>query len=716
MLDTNNNALCFVCLANQALEGRSNFSHLGYWIGEKSYTPFPQSNFVPIDQATNIHTKAVDAAKKKLAKGTLIKENSDDAYLLRAHDEMDKLLAMTPEERRKTIPQRRHPFEDMKIEEVLHDIQEGGISIEAFENDISDDEGLEELSDVVDDDDEDSELSDIEEVKAKQKKRSKPAKEKAGSKGKKKAAKKKLAFDEKDESQQPPKKKKAKAQSASIEQATLPPADTDTSEAEFDEEEIPSDDDEKDEDFDLDAEGEPINSVADLGVVGELGVAESSPRKKKDAPSKKPKVARAKSPAKKPEIPAKDKTDRQKRDWVFSRFKSNEKKIVPLLEQLSRVNDSTKTEKIDEMLQELNDFIERMCWVFIELHKVPAILKPAKKELKARGKDVAIISQLREKMKSVYEENKRDYNMAFAITPTAASYLEGSDLKKRMLNGGSAKSGRKTTTDAAKTDASAKKRPSLDSPPRTGKKSVPLESKAPLGKLEKKRHSTGSLNSLDERTKKPRLSMETPKTADGQSVENARDSSEIPRQRSVEKNLGSLSKDSGRKSPAKPKPKFSLSSLIKPGNPEKDQEKAVAQPPKVTVPRTSTIKTVIELPLWMREGPTKATLTRNRLFGLEYFKEMTQSFTTDKVNSEAMAAALEKATFEWASENTEKATDQEEPGSRWEDTYWKRIRALVAVVSGKHAPGALTEDILKGKFAEPRDLVSLSEKNLLKYL
>ena len=134
---------------------RIRFAHCGYWVGETNYSPVGQSNFIPHDKANSSHTKVVDTVKRKMAKGSKLKEGTEEAYLVRAIEEVERLMKLDPAERRRTIPHTRHPFQDMTIDEVLKDMQEKNISVEAFENDISDDEGLDEAMNAVSDEVED---------------------------------------------------------------------------------------------------------------------------------------------------------------------------------------------------------------------------------------------------------------------------------------------------------------------------------------------------------------------------------------------------------------------------------------------------------------------------------------------------------------------------------------------------------------------------------
>eukprot|EP00977_Amphora_coffeiformis_P030311 scaffold46132_cov199-Amphora_coffeaeformis.AAC.1 len=126
----------------RALEGKIKFAHLGHWIGEKDYSPLAQTAFVLYDEASKTHRSAVDSVLRKVEKGTPLKPASEETYLQRAMQKVEKLLKMDPEERRRQIPHTRHPFEDLSIDEILHDMMEKNLTVEIVEKDMSDDEEM----------------------------------------------------------------------------------------------------------------------------------------------------------------------------------------------------------------------------------------------------------------------------------------------------------------------------------------------------------------------------------------------------------------------------------------------------------------------------------------------------------------------------------------------------------------------------------------------
>jgi hypothetical protein len=704
---------------------------MGHWLGETTYSVTGPSNFVAHDKATSIHKKAVETAKRKVANANSKRPSSEDLYLVKASEEMEALLALTPEERRKRIPHTEHPFENLTIQEVLHDMIERNFSVEDFENDISDDEGLDDMSDIVDDD-EDEIMDDVaptririlpsddstvdEEVVPKSKEEkmytAKPATattKKINLPKKRRIEEAGSVYNDKDDNNENDQFWKDSVKRKEIKSPAV--HDSDSSEAEFRDEEIPSDDDKDDDDYcEADGDADHNTSIADLGVVEELGDLKSVKRKKSASKKTtgKSESNEAKASSKKSTIPLKERNDKQKREWMYLKFRTNQKKMVPLLERLYRISSETKTKEIYSLLSELDSLIETMCWVFIEVHKVPSLLKPAKKELKSRNKDISILSKLRNKMKERYEENKSDCNMAFSYTPVATSYL-GGQVQTSTLNKKSDGFSRKRMSGARNAS------PQRD---RDVKKSKPADGKDSGNKMPKPRHSTGSLLSLEQHARKEGTQGEKPQSVEMKRAESVDKQPPYPAplslSGSVEKDLGDGStkvNTAGRKSPSKPKPKFSLAGLMKPSTQEKDKTTVTTAPPKI--PQSSVVKVERELPAWLRNDSKRMDLTRNRLFGLEFYKEVVDNFPSEKVNRESVAVELENATFQWARETSEQDTTEADLAQKIEDLYWRKIRAIVTVVSGKHSSGSLLQDIVKGKFAEPRDLINLSDQDLL---
>lgn len=114
---------------------------------------------------------------------------------------------------------------------------------------------------------------------------------------------------------------------------------------------------------------------------------------------------------------------------------------------------------------------------------------------------------------------------------------------------------------------------------------------------------------------------------------------------------------------------------------------------------------------------------RNRLFALEFYKGMARQFPAGMVDRESMAITLEAETRTWAmSKATKDAAHGVHEGgieargdSLVKDLYWKKVHALVAVVCGKHTPGALLHSLKGGDFHSAKDLIDLSDDQLAKY-
>lgn len=183
----------------------------------------------------------------------------------------------------------------------------------------------------------------------------------------------------------------------------------------------------------------PTLSVMLKGTLNQPDVNENSEfesggdRKPKEASLNEP-SGESKQPASRRNQDESSRSAKQTQDFIRKRFKQNEKIIVPILEDLHAVDDCTKSTEIYRLLKALDGNVANMRWRFIELHKVPYALKPARNVLKSRGKSFAIISELRDKMKAQYDKDKEEFPHVY--TPKGlcdASYLENSEKTKRCL-------------------------------------------------------------------------------------------------------------------------------------------------------------------------------------------------------------------------------------------------------------------------------------------
>jgi len=761
----------------QALEGKIKFAHLGFWIGEKegTYSPLSQGNFVLYDKANKVQERPLNNIRKKIEKGAKIKENSEEEYLYRALHEVERLLKLEPEERRRQIPHTRHPFEDLSIDEILQDMAEKNLTVESVEKDMSDDEDIdEEMADStdgrgVDDDVTNKRAAELAEhtqqavlLKAKKKNKIKKRKEKQGEKSLLSAKEDRPPEPESGESHLP------------IEPQNLPGRNENESSDEEDlEEDLPSDDDKNDDDFDLDDAEEPNNRSADEDLVDSSGRPIKKARKKKlDSPGKKEspkKEKKTSEKASKPKTRPEDMTDKQRREWISRTFKRNEDAFVPLLENLHKINEQSTSEQIHDLLTELESNIHRMCWVFIELHAVPVRLKPAKTILKSRGEDFSRVAELKGKMKTQYEENKKHYPKVEPKTMRAATYLENTDMsrhesvskksvgkestKKRSTGGNQDEEKGRQQESISNAEKSGYSRSSIDSRrDKIGNKRDSLDFLSQSDQGIRKRDSTGSLGQLDRANQKkeglalslkrkdpdaPRSRSETPTkrpvSDQSQPAESVK-TNRVPEEKSGDnlrksastealrkKELGRASIESGRKSPAKPKPKsFSLGSFMS----STTQEKPSTQAKQVTSKQV--VKAPKPLPAWMRTAMPADSLPgiRSRLFGLEFFRDMAQYFPADKVNREAIALTLEAETYRWAKAKSRETPPPDDESGEGEaersesevlKKYWKRVRTIVAVVCGKLKPGNLFYEIMNGDFESARDLVTMPDDKFLAY-
>lgn len=565
---------------------------------------------------------------------------------------------------------------------------------------------------------------------------------------------------------------------------------SDNSEGDEMDEDVPSDDDKDDFDYDegdadADAEFGGDDNIEDHALEPSVQVKGKGGKKKTQGKtgslSNKRKSDGAKARrsvgGRRDEIPPERKDGTQKRKWLQGRIKLNEKRIVPLLEKLHAVNEETPVVDIREMLTELDEHIERMCWQFFELHKVPNALKPAKKVLKSMTGDISLVTNLKEKMKAQYEQNKKDYDInPIKVVPCEASYLNPGASEKRDSIAASSRGGDSSShkppsshnkggdgrhrdrASMPQSEKGARKRPSVDVASQSDEIQQKRKTLDSLSQSDKRRESTGAL-SKSEKVSMKEESRKRKSDAGLQQRDSAGSLSRLDRPKKEVKAMSSLEKgeeldhsrtiklkselqdddavdvlrksgvpsrtkepvqphiDSGSKSPAKPKPKkFSIASLMKSGG----QEKGPSQP-KPPSSRES-YKAKKQLPAWMRsESPLSPPEGRNRLFALEFFKEMSRHFSSDKVNRDGMALALEAETYHWAQCKSGKDTETLQGGkpvamdAKTNDMYWRKVRAIVAVVCGKYNPGTLMHDMMKGDFETARDLVELSDEKLSAY-
>lgn len=714
---------------------------LVYWIAENNYSVLALTNFCPFDTASDkIQKRNWIKALAKLENGTL-----KDDYARRYIPETLELLELSPAERRLRSPDPQQNWESFSAEDVLADLKDGK-RIEELEEEYSD------IS-MVDDDDHADDLftdeidgpktaasedaapeaaDDVAEAKPKKKKKGRPPKKKVND-----DVDTSPVVETKVVKVKPPPKSKVQKLEAAVEEME-----------EDMEEDPPSEEDKDDFEFEVDSEPEAVVEGEDDDLVAATKSTKGSKAVRKKAPGK---AKKAKTPAeegaksktddgtkkeakaglKKPKAAAKQQkpteelSDRQKQNRAARIFKKNEEEILPTLERLRLACDDSDMETILETLTTLEKQVDTMYWMFIEHHKVPFVIKQVKKVFKSKNEDITRLNKLREKMRLRYEEDKK-------VLPSIRVKARDSDL---------ATSGSLPKRDSmgSLSERSTKKRESVGSV---------AQSEPPV-----QRDSIGSLPKSDGKEAKEEVKADRKEGPGGQQYRKEGEGKQAPGTPSrktssddlADQDLGAVAKKSEKKaipaelklfkdrSPVKPRAKkFSLTSLMRAGSqemlstqakPTGSQETPSTQA-KPTGSRGEAANVKKELPVWMRNvSKHPLPTTGNRLFALEFYREMARQFPAGMVDRESMAITLEAETRTWAmSKAPEDAAHGVHEGgieargdSLVKDLYWGKVHALVAVVCGKHTPGALLHSLKEGDFHSAKDLIDLSDDQLAKY-
>eukprot|EP00977_Amphora_coffeiformis_P008287 scaffold1872_cov262-Amphora_coffeaeformis.AAC.19 len=117
-------------------------------------------------------------------------------------------------------------------------------------------------------------------------------------------------------------------------------------------------------------------------------------------------------------------TMEQKQEWMRRRFQHNEETILPIVQALSAaVKQEKGSPRIRQLLSQLDNQVDLLCWQFIESHPPALSLKPAKKLFKSRGENPSQVVQLRKKMRTRYEKNKEAFGECTAVKVCRISSL-----------------------------------------------------------------------------------------------------------------------------------------------------------------------------------------------------------------------------------------------------------------------------------------------------
>mmetsp|Transcript_8994 Transcript_8994/g.13982 ORF Transcript_8994/g.13982 Transcript_8994/m.13982 type:complete len:886 (+) Transcript_8994:116-2773(+) len=116
---------------------------------------------------------------------------------------------------------------------------------------------------------------------------------------------------------------------------------------------------------------------------------------------------------------------------------------------------------------------------------------------------------------------------------------------------------------------------------------------------------------------------------------------------------------------------------------------------------------VKKLPEWLTTNTSEDTSFERddfRKLGLEFFDQVSEIFP-ETIKSTTVADALECALYTWA-------TDKEsEP--KWKEIYRERLHKIVGALTGKHKPGLLIEEIVRGKYQSAMEMMKETDDVLL---
>jgi hypothetical protein len=348
-----------------------------------------------------------------------------------------------------------------------------------------------------------------------------------------------------------------------------------------------------------------------------------------------------------------------------------EEEFLPLIEKLRVAKDKKDVPSIQRMLETLLPVAESFAASFFGEYEIPKLMKSTKTVLEdSVNGDTSTYRKLWNKMKASYTEK--------------AKYLpEGFKAKKRK-----AKAAPKESTVKVEEEP-------VRSNPEKDESNTAVQADQIMVKVENESAEKAVNGNKDGNMPSP-SHLKVP-TKEGK------------RRPSVSSDQGTKPFD---KPPAKPKPKkFSVMDFMR----QKKETPRDTSSSGVCPDRVSSIssrgpdrKTV---PSWVTAPPPSkfdsfagSTRREDRLFALQFLLQAAAHFPSGKgVNEESVARALEAAIYEW-SENQNPLN--------WADTYWDKVHAVVAAITGKREIGTLVSMILDGHFSSPKSIVSLSDDNL----
>lgn len=196
------------------------------------------------------------------------------------------------------------------------------------------------------------------------------------------------------------------------------------------------------------------------------------------------------------------------------------------------------------------------------------------------------------------------------------------------------------------------------------------------------------------------------------------------------KSAGSLKLNVGGKTNGKipeKRKKFSLGTLMKPDS--SSQLDASASNPIEEIQRTASTGSLShqnvghKAPTWIAGTGAFATSIKSsaevdekRELALEFLRQAAPFVPPGKnVDYEAIARALETATFEWAVTLDAESNAASTTNGEWLEPYWDKVHSLTAALSGKgEKEGTLGRMIARGDFGTVQEVVNLSDDQLWK--
>ena len=416
---------------------------------------------------------------------------------------------------------------------------------------------------------------------------------------------------------------------------------------------ISSHDDKDDEDIDEpETESDDGDDYLDHGkskpkpeITKKIKVKEDKKPPKKRAVKAKTKIE--KKPAKEKKAPTQKKLKEMEQD----RFEDCEKMFLPLINSWKNAIEEKDADALNDCYVELLKSVDNFTCPFIEAYEISPLLKQSKLISKN-----PTFKELFKACKEVYIKKRSDTPIGFQPikTPVTEDPTTLKDDSAMQEDG----------KPEAVENSNDKKSNDTTQEPKVEVASIPLKKVGSLEKVNSTMRRIGSLENVDE-----------------QEVQLQQNSTAVKVER---------------------KKKFSLSGLMRPSS---NPTKAISKLNTGKATASGQLSRQQKIPEWMSESNTETPSDETRSFALEFLQQAAPFIPHIKhVNHDAIARALEVATYEWAFLKE---------GANWVRTYWEKVDDLVASISGKHGVGTLASLIAEGKFNSPDEIIRLSDDAIL---